>query len=75
LHRHHRVELAGRKIALYFTGPKHAGENLAGVLKQRAKQASPIIQMCDALSRNVPKFLREWRFRWRTASPTEEDSL
>ena len=45
----------GRKIALYFTGPKHAGENLAEVLKQRAKQASPIIQMCDALSRNVPK--------------------
>jgi hypothetical protein len=36
----------GRKIALYFTGPKHAGENLAEVLKQRAKQASPIIQMC-----------------------------
>ena len=33
----------------------HAGENLAEVLKQRAKQASPIIQMCDALSRNVPK--------------------
>ena len=47
--------LQGRKIALYFTGPKHAGENLAEVLKQRAKQASPIIQMCDALSRNVPK--------------------
>jgi transposase len=45
----------GRKIALYFTGAKHAGENLAEVLKQRAKQASPIIQMCDALSRNVPK--------------------
>jgi transposase len=45
----------GWKIALYFTGPKHAGENLAEVLKQRAKTASPAIQMCDALSRNVPK--------------------
>src|SRR5713101_6339211 len=45
----------GWKIALYFTGPKHAGENLAEVLKQRAKQASPPIQICDALSRNVPK--------------------
>ena len=45
----------GWKIALYFTGPKHAGENLAEVLKQRAKQASPLIQMCDALSRNVAK--------------------
>ena len=45
----------GWKIALYFTGTKHAGENLAEVLKRRAKPASPPIQMCDALSRNVPK--------------------
>jgi len=45
----------GWKIALYFTGPKHAGENIADVLKQRAKPSSPPIQMCDALSRNVPK--------------------
>jgi len=45
----------GWKIALYFTGPKHAGENIADVLQQRAKHASPPIQMCDALSRNVPK--------------------
>jgi len=45
----------GRKIALYFTGPKHAGENLAEVLKQRAAELPPLIQMSDALSRNVPK--------------------
>jgi transposase len=45
----------GRKIALYFTGRQHAGENIADVLKQRAKGLSPVIQMCDALSRNVPK--------------------
>ena len=45
----------GWKIALYFTGRQHAGENLADVLKQRTMQSSPIIQMCDALSRNVPK--------------------
>jgi transposase len=44
-----------RKIALYFTGRQHAGENLADVLKQRAQQSDPPIQMCDALSRNVPK--------------------
>jgi hypothetical protein len=44
----------GWKIALYFTGPQHAGENLADVL-QRAQNARPPIQMCDALSRNVPK--------------------
>jgi len=43
------------RIALFFTGPKHAGENLAQLLEQRAKDLSPPIQMCDALSRNVPK--------------------
>ena len=45
----------GWKVALYFTGRQHAGENIADVLKQRAKQSSRPIQMCDALSRNVPK--------------------
>ena len=44
-----------RRIALYFTGCKHAGENLAEVLKQRPTDLPPPIQMCDALSRNVPK--------------------
>jgi transposase len=45
----------GRRMALFFTGRKHAGENLGEVLKQRAAELSPPIQMCDALSRNVPK--------------------
>ncbi len=43
------------RIALYFTGWKHAGENLADVLKQRAAELDAPIQMCDALSRNTPK--------------------
>ena len=46
-----------RRIALYFTGCKHAGENLAEVLKLRSGDLPPIIQMCDALSRNVPKLV------------------
>lgn len=46
---------AGRKIALFFTGHKHAGENLADILAQRSSEIGPPIQMCDALSRNVPK--------------------
>ena len=45
----------GRRIALYFTGCKHAGENLAEVLKQRSPDLPPAIQMCDALSRNMAK--------------------
>jgi hypothetical protein len=47
----------GRKIALFFTGRQHAGENLGDVLRQRAADLGPPIQMCDALSRNVPKGL------------------
>jgi len=46
-----------RHMALFFTGPKHAGQNMAEILKQRASGLSPPIHMCDALSRNVPKEL------------------
>jgi len=45
----------GRRIALFFTGRNHAGENFARVLAERAKGLAPPIQMCDALSRNLPK--------------------
>ncbi len=45
----------GWRIALYFSGSKHAGENLADVLKQRPSGLAPLIQMCDALSRNTPR--------------------
>jgi hypothetical protein len=44
-----------RTIALFFTGRRHAGENLAEVLRHRAADLSAPIQMCDALSRNEPK--------------------
>jgi transposase len=44
----------GRRIALFFSGPQHAGENLKDVLAQRAADRPAPIQMCDALSRNLP---------------------
>ena len=44
----------GRRIVLYFTGQRHAGENLADVLANRASGLDPPIQMCDGLDRNVP---------------------
>ena len=44
-----------RRIALFFTGAEHAGENLADVPGERSGELPPPIQMCDALSRNVPK--------------------
>ena len=40
-------------IALFKTGPCHAGEHLAEVLDQRQDPAPPI-QMSDALARNTP---------------------
>jgi len=40
-------------IVLYFTGWRHAGDNLEQVLGRRAPGAGPPIQMCDALSRNT----------------------
>ncbi len=45
----------GQRIALFFTGRRHAGENLAHVLAHRSPELAPPIQMCDALSRNLPK--------------------
>jgi len=45
----------GRRVALYFTGREHAGENLAQVLRHRAAGLAAPLQMCDALSRNTPK--------------------
>jgi hypothetical protein len=44
----------GRAIALFFTGRQHAGENLTDVLAHRGSDLGMPIQMCDALSRNVP---------------------
>jgi len=62
----------GHKIALFFSGRQHAGENLKDVLARRAAELSPPIQMCDALSRNLPGELativanclahRRWQF-------------
>jgi transposase len=51
--------LGGHRIALFFTGHRHAGENLAAVLKQRASALDRPIQMCDALSRNLPHLPEE----------------
>jgi len=46
--------LEGCRIALFFTGNQHAGENLTDLLTRRASELDAPIQMCDALSRNMP---------------------
>ena len=47
------AETAHGPIALFKTGPGHAGEHLAGVLDRR-EAPDPPIQMSDGLSRNKP---------------------
>jgi hypothetical protein len=42
-------------IALFFTGHRHAGENLGQVLQLRSGELEKPLQMCDALSHNKPK--------------------
>ena len=51
------ARVAEHQIALFFTGRQHAGENLAAVLAHRAAALAAPIQMCDALTRNLPKSL------------------
>jgi len=49
------ADTASGPIVLFFTGRKHAGENLAEVLAARDSQLGPPMQMCDGLARNLPK--------------------
>jgi transposase len=52
------VSSGEHKIALFLSGRQHAGENLKDVLMRRAAELPPPIQMCDALSRNLPGELK-----------------
>jgi len=43
----------GKRIAIFYTGRKHAGENIASLYEMRDGEKDPPIQMCDTLSRNM----------------------
>ena len=45
----------GKKVVLFFTGNRYAGENLKTLLEERARELGPPILMCDGLERNHPK--------------------
>ena len=47
----------GIRIALFFSGRQHAGENLTDVLKRREVELDSPIHMCDGLARNLPREL------------------
>ncbi|MBD3349682.1 MAG: IS66 family transposase [Candidatus Eisenbacteria bacterium] len=44
----------GHRIALFFTGREHAGENLARVLEKRPEELPAPIHMSDGLAANTP---------------------
>jgi transposase len=48
---------AGQRMALFFSGRQHAGENLSDVLRHRSGELDAPIHMCDGLSRNLPQGL------------------
>jgi hypothetical protein len=52
------VTLGEHLIALFMTGPKHAGENMGDVLSLRLEDLAAPILMCDALAANKPKLKR-----------------
>jgi transposase len=43
----------GKRIAIFYTGRNHAGENIASIYEMRDGEKDPPIQMCDSLSRNM----------------------
>ena len=45
--------VAGHEVALFFTGPETAGQNLEQVLAERRAELEAPIQMSDALSHNA----------------------
>ena len=49
------AQVGAHRVALFFTGDKHAGENLDQLLQRRAAGLAKPLQMCDGLSRNQSK--------------------
>ena len=50
------ISKSGKRIInLFFSGRNHAGENMDRVLRQRPKGPPLMIEMSDALLRNIPK--------------------
>ena len=66
-----RSAQGNRKIALFHTGRKHAGENMSDVLRKRDADRGPPIQMCDALSRNIPQGVQSHPGQLSVSCPPE----
>jgi transposase len=49
------VKKGEHTLTLFFSGRRHAGENLQALLDRRSGALDAPIQMCDGLDRNVPE--------------------
>ena len=47
------VQVGARRVCLYYTGRRHAGENLEEVMKKRETELAAPIQMSDALGQSI----------------------
>ena len=66
------VKAGGRKIALYLSGRRHAGENLAELLSKREKGLAPPIQMSEcAASRTIESLTQSGEVRRNTSGPSD----
>lgn len=52
---------AGPRIALYFSGTQHAGENLEDLLRRRAAELGAPLLMADALAANTSRLSEDAR--------------
>lgn len=52
------ADYEGHCIALFMNGRQHSGENIRDVLQHRDPEKEMVLQMCDALSANIPKGLK-----------------
>ena len=72
------VQAGARRICLYYTGRRHAGENLEGLLTKREPRRDKPVVMSDALSQIMPRKRRSsavmvWRMRGGKFSDLADD--
>lgn len=49
------AQVESHRLALFISGPQHAGENMSDLLKLRSEEQPAPVLMADALNHNTPK--------------------
>jgi transposase len=55
---------SSHKIALFYNSQRHSGENMERLLHKRNKNNGKVIQICDALSHNIPETHEQLLVSW-----------